>query len=609
MLVLDSQKLDMNIPLKEVYDFVSEVLKKGRFKEATKTISGLKSRGVDVIPVALDTKTDEFFEREGISHITRKDVTETLLDLQYGEISYKFVRNLAKIISEIDPPTTHRGIELPPLDEKTLWRFFVFPSLKSVDTFRELIKKYKPQEAIVLNNAHFYQKLFMLSAQGSGIVVADKSGTASDLPWKAKVFAIKNFGTLNFPHYLKNLKPKHIHAEPKRKKKILIAHDYISPSKVIPWAKKLAKKYEVVYVGIKEQGEEFEKAGIKYRRIQDYATESVIESIRIMRRIFHKDFGSVFGHPKVREALFYNGVDLSSALEEMFLYEYYIGLPVLAAYVELFNKMIAAELPDLIATVDDRARFGKVLIEVANQKGIKSLIVQHGALLDHPMFDKSKCTKFAAYGEQTKKLLLHRKWRKDQLAIVGLTEEIPLESPERLRRKICAELNLNPKKPLVTFASQPFPELAVFHNAAKEFPEIQFVVKPHPDEPVGPHEEFVKRFGMKNITIRKDMNIRELILASDLVINIYSTVGMEGLSLGKPVISINGGLPRSYFPEGTGAYIVRGAKHLKEAINNIITKNKRPTAESIKKGNRYYVKEIGEKACNNVAKLVDSMVK
>ncbi len=614
MLVLDSQKLEFSIPFKGVYDFASATLKKFRFGAVKSIIEEKQRNGIEVKAVALDGKTENFFRQNKIPFIPRRDVTEDLYDIKYGEITFDFLRNLIKILEQIDPQSTYRGILLPYLDEKNLWRSFVFPAIKSVDTFIELIKKYKPNQAIILNNAHFFQKLFMLTAQSNRIIVEDRSGSFSHLPWKAKRFAIENLGFLNYPSYFRKLKPRHIYAHKKTKKKILIAHDCISPAKVIPWAKKLTKKYDVVYIGVHENGEKFEKAGIRYRRLQDYATESALASIHALTSIFRKEFRKIFGNPELREALYYKNIDLSKALDEMLLYMYYIGYPTLVTYIELFSQMIAAELPDLIVTVDELSRFGRILISVGNKKGVKTLIVQHGAIWDHALFDGSLCTKFAAYGEQTKKILRKRGVRKDQIVITGQAEDTPTVSREKIRRKICTKLSVSSKKPVITFTSQAlaesvnYPSFEVLYETIKEMPKVQFVIKLHPDESDKLHREFIRKLDLKNVMIIKDINIKELLIASDLIINIYSTVGMEALSLGRPLVSINVNFPNKYFPSGRGAYIVRYTKHLKDVINNIVINRNSPSAEKIKKGSKYYIKEIGEKACKNVVNLIDKMV-
>lgn len=613
LLTLDMQSLDLNIPFKGIYNAVSNLSKSFRFSKAVRAVRELESKGIEAKVIALDSRTEDFLKEKGISTIAEKAAIENLYDTKYGEISYKFLQDLTKTLSVVDPASSYKGVMLPDLDAKNLWRSFIFPSITALDTFLKVIKKERPQEAIVLNREHAFQKVFKVAAESSGIKVIDRTNAIAALPWFAKQAAMKNFGSLMAPAYLRNLKERKIASKPVGKKKIIIAHDTIGPGKVLPWAKKLAKKYEVVYVGVRESGEEFEKAGIKYRKLQDYATSDVIRELKQAKISFRRAYREVIGNPKLMAAMAYDGADMSKILDEMLIYLYYISYPILAAYIELFDRVIEVEGPDVMITVDELSRFGRSMVRVANSRGVGTMVVQHGALHDHPLLASTDATKFAAYGEQTKKILLKRGARANQIEIVGQAEKVPTESPEKIRAKICATLNLDKHRPIITFASQAladsvnYPNFEMFYNGVKDLPELQFVVKLHPDESQKLHCDFAKKLGLRNVTIIKDVPIKEIILASDLVINIYSTVGMEALSLGKPLISINVNLPKSYFPEGSGAHIASNAKSLKSAISSIINKGR--SGEGIKKTSRHYILEVGERACDNVAKAVDKLVR
>ena len=180
---------------------------------------------------------------------------------------------------------------------------------------------------------------------------------------------------------------------------------------------------------------------------------------------------------------------------------------------------------------------------------------------------------------------------------------------------IFTELNLNRHKKLVTFASQGrgeetvnYPSFEMVYETIKELPEVQFVVKPHPDESEKLHREFVAKLGLNNVVIVKNVAIKELLIASDVVMNIYSTVGIEALSMGKPLVSISLNFPKSYFPQGRGAYIAGSQKSLKAIVSRLVN-GKIPKASDIKKTGRRYLFETGEAACNNVAIAADKLLK
>ncbi len=609
LLVLDSQKLELNIPFKGVYDFASAKLKEQRFSRAEKIARKLKA---DVI--ALDSRTELYFRQRGIETLSAKEITENLYDLNSGEISFAFLQNLINTIECVDRTSTYNGISLPYLDVKNLWRTFVFPAITAFDTFSKILKSRKPSKAIILNHAHFYQKIFKAAAGHCGVKIKDETGSFASLPWLAKRTAMKSIGFIITPSYFKSMKAKRTAVLKGTKKKILIAHDTISPEKIIPWARKLTQDYEVVYVGVKEDKEKFKEAGITYRKLQDYATSQVIRNLKRSERNFKSAYKYIASSKEIAEALSYKGADLCEVFDEMMLFLYYISYPILARYVELFDEMIEIEEPDIVITVDELSRFGRALIRVANSKGVKTLLVQHGALLDHPLFSSIEATKFAAYGEQTRKILLKRGAKKGQVEIVGQAEEIPKAKPDKIKAKICNELGISKDRQIITFASQALPEsvncrsFEIFYRATKSLPKVQFVVKLHPDETENLHREFIRKLWLGNITIAKNVSTKELLVASDAVVNIYSTVGMEALSFGKPLISINASLPESYFPKGNGAYIVSDSKKLENTINLILGKNRRVLSESVKKLSRYYINSVGEKACKNVAKLVKNLV-
>jgi len=615
LLTLDTQSLDLNIPFKGIYNTVSKTMKALRFSKAVGIAENLKQQGTEAKIIALDSRAEDFLNQRGISTIAAKDAIENLYDLKYGEVTFGFLRNLIGSLEANDEKSTYKGVSLPDIDIKNLWRSFVFPAVTALDSYVKIIEKERPQKAIVLNNEHYFQKIFKIAAENSGIAVADKTNALAKLPWFAKRFAIKNFGGIMAPKYLRQINGCDcVKSTKKLKKRILIAHDTISPGKILPWAKKIAKDYDIVYVGVRESGDEFKKAGIKYRKLQDYFTAGIINNLRQARKEFECDYYAVSRNPEIAKALSYNGIGTKEILDEMLLYMHYIGYPIAAAYVELFSNVIEIERPDIVVTVDELSRFGRALVKVANSHGVKTMVVQHGALLDHPLFSNIIAEKFAAFGAQTKNLLVKRGTNAEQVIIVGQAEETPKERPEKIRAKICAALNLNSKKPIITFASQGrgeesvnYQSLKVFYNAAKSFPELQFVTKLHPDESEKLHAEFVRKLDLCNVTIIKDIKIKELLLASDIVVNIYSTVGMEALSLGKPLISLTASMPESYFPQGKGAYRCKNADSVKKAINNCITS--KISEKTIKATGKYYIQETGEKACSNVAKAIANLIK
>jgi hypothetical protein len=98
---------------------------------------------------------------------------------------------------------------------------------------------------------------------------------------------------------------------------------------------------------------------------------------------------------------------------------------------------------------------------------------------------------------------------------------------------------------LVTFASQPIPDINYRRQLAydvfscfKRYPEIKLILKLHPAEKhsAGWYKSIAKEAGYENPDIRYNLDLYELLAASDLVITGYSTVGSEAVYFGKPLI-------------------------------------------------------------------------
>lgn len=98
---------------------------------------------------------------------------------------------------------------------------------------------------------------------------------------------------------------------------------------------------------------------------------------------------------------------------------------------------------------------------------------------------------------------------------------------------------------IVTFASQPIPDINYRKQMAydvfscfKRYPEIKLILKLHPAEKHSAnwYRKIAKEAGYFNPDIRYDLDLYELLAASDLVITGYSTVGSEAVYFGRPLI-------------------------------------------------------------------------
>lgn len=150
--------------------------------------------------------------------------------------------------------------------------------------------------------------------------------------------------------------------------------------------------------------------------------------------------------------------------------------------------------------------------------------------------------KTCVWGEATKHILLRDGgYPPDAVAVTGNWRYDPfLSAPGRVsRERLCASLGLDPRATIAVLATPDQPEspaLALWVvRALRAYPEYQLVVKTHPGQDSDPYARMLAREGTgreRLITGR----LYEILLVAAVVITEVSTVAMEALLLGKPVV-------------------------------------------------------------------------
>jgi len=70
--------------------------------------------------------------------------------------------------------------------------------------------------------------------------------------------------------------------------------------------------------------------------------------------------------------------------------------------------------------------------------------------------------------------------------------------------------------------------------------DVFLLIKAHPNETnLSFYKEIAKKFEVKNYSIQQFFNLYEILYISDVVINAFSTVGIEAMRMKKPVISLD----------------------------------------------------------------------
>jgi len=123
-----------------------------------------------------------------------------------------------------------------------------------------------------------------------------------------------------------------------------------------------------------------------------------------------------------------------------------------------------------------------------------------------------------------------------------------------------SELGIPKDKGLITLATQPSPSLRIWGEglyervvtavarAMAKFPEKQLILKLHPAETGVECRQILNQIGYSQAIICQDVDIHQLLNASDLLIAVHSTVALEAMLLDKPVITMNLSKQPDFFP-------------------------------------------------------------
>ncbi len=149
------------------------------------------------------------------------------------------------------------------------------------------------------------------------------------------------------------------------------------------------------------------------------------------------------------------------------------------------------------------------------------------------------------------------KYAKDEMVMRGIPEESiyvtgqpafdkhPFYLENTSREKVFESIGVQNNRKIITFMSQPLAErenvLRCLFSAIKEYSltDYQFVLKLHPNEDGAIHKLILDEYDLENVTIVKNIDVRELLAVSELIVTVSSTTGLEAAVMGKPLVYIN----------------------------------------------------------------------
>lgn len=263
----------------------------------------------------------------------------------------------------------------------------------------------------------------------------------------------------------------------------------------------------------------------------------------------------------VDDSFAYDGVGLMDLLKDEIREAFCSTFPNYACFYEMANALIDREGVDCVAVNQDLARWQKVLIWVGNARGLRTICFQHGASPDLPRYGRHIAKQVALWGEHEREVYLKNGHATpERIAVVGDPFLQVLKTTRYSRQEICHRLGLDPEKKIILMAGERFVTLCsqferpgssnrtlwLVCNTVREMKDVQLLVRLKEEQV---YAEFGGDFELKREILRQARGIRvvvdstsdvyQLLFIADLVVVTFSTLGLEAMLFGKPVLVLH----------------------------------------------------------------------
>lgn len=613
----------------------------------------------EIVVLALGIGAKKKLQEENISYNVPEDyvIKET-----YEKIDKK-ARSLTNNWynqEEIKEALMYQGISLGSLVEYKLTFLFV-RIIKSVATINAVIEIERPDRIVLVEDKELVSRtcsllgklknIPVLSIKQSAIssvrsyFLRDSVPVTIGLAGFELSFSIPH-SILNYLRYGINLLGKNwigmerkIHKQRRRestvqKNKILMLEANIMEYE--PLIKALRDDNDLIIINeVKPIGSSFGALRIllendrPYKSLEDYISKQVRRTINEeARSVVDKRNNIIRTNENFKKMFAFQGIPFWELVEDRFqhLFSKRGSFVKVVRYIEAIKSLIRTERINMIIAFTDVLEFEKTAVVIGNSMGLPTLVLQHGVTGGDIGYVPLTADRMAVWGRISKDWMIRRDTNPDRLFVTGCPKFDLLPQSSVAKEEFRRKLKLIPDKNLIVLATEPFggdtsiekeeePEMLfrIVLEAMREFPEIQFVIKPHPSEDVRFYKAIAKEMKAK-VRVTKNVNLYELLSACDILMTGTSTVGLEAMMLGKPVIFMNltGRSDPVPYAESGAAIGVYKPKEIAPAIRSILEDpqaNKNLETHRKKFLPEYvYIKSNG-KASKRVANLVKQMIK
>lgn len=256
-------------------------------------------------------------------------------------------------------------------------------------------------------------------------------------------------------------------------------------------------------------------------------------------------------NPDSLNNLIFESIDISKSIRLSFL-KLFEKLTTSLRYLENFAYVMTQVKPDLITLLSGNDSIDVLETRLAKKLQIPSLFFPHALISIRRDYFALEQDFIVCAGERDKNYYLELGTDKEKIHVLGipLFDKLykkfqSIQNFDIIRESVVKNFNLDSSKKiilLVTTHDEDFIRKKVFNSVIKlslKLNDCQIIVKIHPVEEVSFYQQLLNEYKIPDILIKKDYNLHDIIIASDLIIGRSSGAQIEALLLGKNVIDLS----------------------------------------------------------------------
>jgi hypothetical protein len=499
-------------------------------KEYLKNLSKFKN----CTPISFNFNVENLLAKNNIQFKNQGDYETPSLYNGISTFSRKLTENISKKYD-----LTYREISL-----FSLFYYKIYTSIayfkKHLTLLEEIIKKERPQEIIIfkIKTDQFLEK--------ETLYYIAKSVFGGKITTFNYIFPLKkDIREKSYIKFISLLQKKYskirLNLTKKKDKKIFISGGKLYFKSITDSLIK-NKKYKLFNFDSSLRKSYF--SNNKYISFYEFGGEKNAYSLKFEEKIY--DFMKFLENEKIGNELKFEK-NLNILLKHIIKNNFKKIIPKIEESYQLFKK----EKIDLLLLTEEDAPFSKIMVKFAKKFDIPSIVLLHGIPAGEIMFGTPEASYFLVFGEKIKAWFLKNQKRykksKTKVEVVGCPRyDLFKENLNFSKSKqILYAMEVAPPLERVadTHFSQKNQEDAlkmIIQTLKKDFPKYHLIFKARPKwDLIGLPEKICKKENFHNFKVLETGNNTDLINSSDLVVINHTTMGLEALILGKPVISVS----------------------------------------------------------------------